>query len=361
MSTSDPNLLAAMRAIEAAKKPDSSFRWTRDQPYPQPCHAFDAESGKWIPSSTSPTPSAAAEDSGSAVVTKIALITWNVDFMLPLASQRMSSALSHLHSLVETDPTTPTVVLLQEMLVSDLALIQAAPWVRERFCLTDIGDEFWESGYYGTVTLIDKRLRIRSAFRVHYAATKMERDVLVVDVELDAGGGGKGRVLRVCNTHLESLIAEPPLRPAQMAVAGRWMREAAARVHASVLAGDLNAIQPFDRTLHSENGLRDAYLELGGREDEEQGYTWGQQAQTRLRDIFGCSRMDKVFFWGGVEVVGLERVGKDVLVEGEGERERLVGLGMEKGWVTDHLGLRAEFRVVMRMGGEAEAEDAAKL
>ena len=50
----------------------------------------------------------------------------------------------------------------------------------------------------------------------------------------------------------------------------------------SVLAGDLNAIEPFDRTLHLDNGLKDAYLELGGKEDSEDGYTWGQQAPKAL-------------------------------------------------------------------------------
>ena len=35
-------------------------------------------------------------------------------------------------------------------------------------------------------------------------------------------------------------------------------------IHGGVLAGDLNAIQPFDYTLHAENDLKDAYLESDG-------------------------------------------------------------------------------------------------
>jgi len=154
------------------------------------------------------------------------------------------------------------------MLVSDLRLIQSTPWVRDHFHLTDVDDTFWESGYYGTCTLIDRRLPIKDVLRVHYTLTKMERDALFVDILVE-----KDQVLRFCNTHLESLVADPPLRPAQMTVAAQFMRKLT--VHASFLAGDLNAIQPFDRTLHSDHGLKDAYLELGGKEDSEDGYTWG--------------------------------------------------------------------------------------
>ena len=39
--------------------------------------------------------------------------------------------------------------MLNEMLVSDLELIQAQSWVRNEYNLTDVSDEFWESGYYG--------------------------------------------------------------------------------------------------------------------------------------------------------------------------------------------------------------------
>lgn len=166
----------------------------------------------------------------------------------------------------------------------------------------------------------------------------MERDGLFVDI-----ASGKEQVFRFCNTHLESLVADPPRRPAQMTIAAQFMN--APTVHASFLAGDLNAIEPFDRTLHSDNDLKDAYLELGGKEDSDDGYTWGQQAQTRLRVMFGCSRMDKVFYCGKVNIAKLERIGVDVEVEAEEDKQLLKQQGLEKGWVTDHLGLMAEFAV----------------
>lgn len=123
-------------------------------------------------------------------------------------------------------------------------------------------------------------------------------------------------------------------------------------MHAGLVAGDFNAIQPFDRTLHVDdnNDLKDAFLELGGKEDTEEGYTWGQQAATKLRTQFGCSRMDKVYFCGRVKLLSFERFGQDVLVEGQEEGKKIVELGFEKPWVTDHLGVTAELEVLRSLG-----------
>lgn len=173
----------------------------------------------------------------------------------------------------------------------------------------------------------------------------MERDALFVDVVMK-----DKNVLRLCNTHLESLALTPAVRPIQVNVAAKFMHEPG--ISASILAGDFNAIQPFDRTLHTDNNLKDAYLELGGEEDVDTGYTWGQQAQTNLRQMFGCSRMDKVFFCGGIEVLNLERFGIDVEVASDEDKAALMKEGLEKGWVTDHLGVKAEFKMVEVNGGK---------
>ena len=112
------------------------------------------------------------------------------------------------------------------------------------------------------------------------------------------------------------------------------------------MAGDLNAIQPFDRTLHRVNGLRDAYLELGGQEDSEEGYTWGQQAVPVARETYGCCRMDKVLYCGGVSVQRFGRFGADVEVADRDEQAGIMRSGdFEKGWITDHLGVFAKIVV----------------
>lgn len=324
----------AMKDTATLKKP--SVPWKDDEPHPQSYHTFDPATSSWV----SKTPSAdAASTSDNAGISSISLFSWNIDFMLPFAEARMKPALAYLGNLTgPSPPNTASVIFIQECTPSDLATIAATPWVRERFHLTDLDQTNWATNHYGTVTLVDSRLPITAAFRVHYAKTRMDRDAFFVDVSLG------DKTVRLCNTHLESMALNPPFRPPQMQVVAKYLHEET--LHAALVAGDFNAIQPFDRTLHADNGLRDAFLELGGEEDTAEAYTWGQQAPTKLRERFGCSRMDKVYFTGGAEVVRFERFGEDVLAEGEEEGSQIVALGIEKPWVTDHLGIRAELKIV---------------
>ena len=60
------------------------------------------------------------------------------------------------------------------------------------------------------------------------------------------------------------------------------------------MAGDLNAIEPFDCTLDSGNNLHDMYLELSGKEDDKDGYIWGYQVPWWVSRKFGCNWMDKI-------------------------------------------------------------------
>jgi tyrosyl-DNA phosphodiesterase 2 len=165
----------------------------------------------------------------------------------------------------------------------------------------------------------------------------MGRDGLHVDIR------DKSTVVRLCNTHLESLKAHPRLRPGQVELASQYLH--AQFMDAGVIAGDFNAIEEFDRTLHTEYGLKDAYLENGGVEGSEDGYTWGMQSGESGRQ-YGFSRLDKVLFCGKIQVKNLRRfvagikieVGEDEEVEGLGEGE-----GSETGqFITDHLGLMTD-------------------
>ncbi|KAK3680726.1 Endonuclease/exonuclease/phosphatase [Podospora appendiculata] len=276
-------------------------------------------------------------DETSTMPISFSILSWNIDFMRPLADERMKVALAHLRSLVERAATRPSIIMLNEMVDPDFDLIQMEDWIRQGYRITDSSTQHWQSDY-GTLILIPKSMPIKSVFRVHYSQTRMGRDALFVDISLP-----QDKTLRICTTHLESLVANPPVRPGQLAEAAKFIHEA----DASILGGDLNAIQPFDKTLHLENGLRDAYLETGGEEDAEAGMTWGQMAGTYQRNKFGLTRMDKLLFCGGLEVESFETFGMDLEVEDEVGREQLRALvGMEKGWITDHLGVKADFRVV---------------
>ncbi|KAI0851768.1 Endonuclease/exonuclease/phosphatase [Daldinia vernicosa] len=336
----DELIKKAIQENEATRKPLSAVPWKPDQPYAQPFFTYDRSKQAW----TSAEPKPVQQGGGGNGINRLRLYSWNIDFMLPFAKARMNAALDHLDDLTSKLPSsTAAVIFLQECIEEDLDTIGEKEWVREKFNVTDVDGSNWQA-HYGTTTLVDRRLAITSCFRVHYEKTRMDRDALVVDISLLNNSTPK--TLRLCNSHLESLALEPPLRPAQVRVLATHMR--APGVHGALAAGDFNAVQPFDRGLHADNGLRDAYLEVGGREDSEAGYTWGQQAATSMRERFGCSRMDKVYFTGGLKVCGFERFGADVQVSGERERERreIEELGFEKPWITDHLGVVAEFEVV---------------
>ena len=172
----------------------------------------------------------------------------------------------------------------------------------------------------------------------------MGRDALFVDIK------DTEKCIRFCNTHLESLIARPPLRPAQVKLASGYLHDA----DAGVIAGDFNAIERFDARLHVENGLKDAYLENRGVEGGEGGWTWGMQSGAEGRK-YGCSRMDKVMFCGRVEVRGLERIGEGLKVRVDEEWEDEDDdddddddeeLEAGEQWVTDHLGLMVDVHVL---------------
>ncbi|KAL2134632.1 hypothetical protein VTI74DRAFT_11289 [Chaetomium olivicolor] len=289
---------------------------------------------------------------------QFSVLAWNIDFMRSFDDARMSAALSHLNEL--TRGPFPALILLNEMTKGDLKLIKAAEWIRERYNITDANTDHWESPSYGTTILVPRALPIKDVFRVHYARTSMQRDALFVDLALP-----DEFTLRICTSHLESLRSSPPKRPAQLATAAKYLHQA----YAGIIGGDFNAIEEFDKTLHVENNLKDAYLEVGWEEGHEDGMTWGHMAQKDQRERFGFSRMDKIMFCGRVRLVGFGRFGLDIVVEDEEIAKQLMEVaGLEKAWVTDHLGVRAEFRMEMPespgsggggnvAGGEEEVEE----
>lgn len=349
------------KKIEAKKK--LSVHWTPQEPCLQNYHTYSNATQRWepqIPSNASSSSSIAPLDAETGPVS-VAIYSWNIDFMIPMPDERMTAALAYLATLVfptpsnNTPPTIPTVIFLQEMLESDLSVLQQTQWVQNHFHLTDLDPTTWASGYYGTVTLIDRRLPIHSVFRIHYADTAMERDGLFVDLAIPQPKSSKPHLLRLCNTHLESLIADPPLRPLQLRTAAKFMH--APETSSSVLGGDLNAIQEFDAALHRQPDvdLHDAFLEFSHLEPaaafraNPDTDTWGFTAPTALRDQFGTTRMDKLLYCGRLRVTDFRRFGWDVLIDdalGPKGLELCHRAGTEKAWVTDHLGICATFEVL---------------
>jgi tyrosyl-DNA phosphodiesterase 2 len=224
---------------------------------------------------------------------------------------RLHSAPKYLITLLESLLfSTAILILLQEIIASDLKQLSEMRWVRAYFGMSDLTPENWHDCHYGTVTLVDRRLVVRLQFVSEY-----ERDGLGVDLEVrskdepsgweresaNEGGLPKGeKVFRIVNSHLGSMAANPPMRPRQMAAVGRWVSTRGCV--AGILAGDMNANRPYDRTMPRENGFKDTYLELGGFEDAEDGMTWGYQSNGDSARRFGPSRLDKALVRGEVKV-----------------------------------------------------------
>ncbi|KAF2249818.1 hypothetical protein BU26DRAFT_290322 [Trematosphaeria pertusa] len=341
MSSRTPTPASILDALKASlssgpKKHEDEFYNPRPQTY------WYYNGSSWISSSSSSSSILPAPAASPLSPKALRLMSWNIDILVDFAEERMSAALSYLSDLVSSTPASiPVLIYLQEMGTSDLRQIREAPWVQQRFYITDFDQTNWLFDLCGTTMLIDRRLKVSNVFRVPWYSA-LDRDGLFVDIPLSSNSSAEAKVLRLCNTHLESLVADPPIRPVQMESAGKYLREP--QVAAALLAGDLNAIQPFDRTLHSENGLLDAYLELGGKEDSDDGYTWGYQVPQALRDRFGCSRMDKIFFRGGLRAEKFERIGMGVKAAEE-HRISMRDTGQEE-YVTDHYGVMGDFTFV---------------
>lgn len=313
-------------------------------PEPGPLHTF--RDATWRPSSTPVLPDPIAP--AVAPLNSLHLLTWNIDFMASRPRERMASALRYLEQLVADIPSSSAVVIfLQEIMESenvgeqdanDLSQIANAPWIQQKFNVTDIGSGEWDSPY-GQVALVDRRLAVARVSRLRFVS-EYQRVALFVDVCLCSSSSGDAKYLRLCNVHLDSSYGT--MRPVQWKALAKHLQSGAEGVAASILAGDCNANQPRDRTEPQDNGFKDAYLELGRGEGDEEGATWGFQSLSWER--WGRQRLDKEVFWGDVRVRKLDRMGVGVQVEDEAARSEIKSLG-ELPFVTDHYGLMGDFEV----------------
>ncbi|KAI3397251.1 hypothetical protein diail_11050 [Diaporthe ilicicola] len=351
-----------------------------DEYTPQSQPYFSFSGSKWQRGRTPAAHEASAANEG-ARITHLRLLTWNIDFMAPFPQARMASALSYSHmqsiylqTLVEGIPApTAVIICLQELrqdmpinfdrlqksfdaqIADDLRQIASAPWVQDRFLVTDLTTDHWRCGY-NNVTLVDRRLGIASVARLPFVS-EYKREALLVDIAVkpskgqdEPGQAESGHsILRLCNVHLDSMAGKPPMRPIQWKACAKYLQDESEGVVAGILAGDCNANQDYDLTQPKENGFKDAYLEMGGKEDDPEGHTWGPQSK---KSRFPHKRMDKVCFWQQERSEGqallvlksLEHIGVGVKVEDVSVSEKLD----EEGWtdfVTDHYGLMAEFEV----------------
>lgn len=263
----------------------------------------------------------------NTIPTSLTLVTWNVDFMTPYANERLTVALDYLRFHVfpeyRGDQPPPCLILLQEIKADAFETLLAHPWVRAYFMVVpgSTADGWPRGAAYGIVTLVARSTLLADSSCVHFGETRMWRSALVTDVLL-GGAEPRARVLRVVNTHLESLLEGTNRRVAQMGVIASLLTEAG--TFGGIVGGDMNAIAPSDETLAEDNGLSDAWEHR--RDGAEDGATWGYQPTDR----FPPGRLDKILYTRNddLEIRDVRRIA--------------IGLTMPLAggaWVSDHYGL----------------------
>ncbi|KAF3907131.1 hypothetical protein ABW21_db0204830 [Orbilia brochopaga] len=300
-----------------------------------PIHAFDSDEKTWKSIQNTGELNRHIEPRSN-----FALITWNVDFMSPEPENRIEAALSYLRSLLvsggpsKPDAISPAIIVLQEINHSMVKSLAENEWVQQHFYVTDISTDsgIWTKSHYGTVTLVDRRIPVKTVLRLHYDSD-MNRDCLFVDVEAASSHNSQTVTVRVGNTHLESLVPPTPMRLNQIKLAGRFVLHDS-NVYTGLIAGDMNPIDPFDAYLPVEVGLQDAYLDGGGTEDNPAGHTWGyQEAQ---ESPYPKRRFDKIFYAPGGRMTV-----EQVAVIGAGQKTTK----QPEVFISDHFGVFGNIRI----------------
>ena len=294
-----------------------------------------------------------ARYAGGILPTSITLITWNVDYNTPNVAERLTAALDYLqfHAFPEYKGNQPPrcMILLQEIALQAFDVLLAHPWVQAWFMVVPGSpEEGWpRDAWYGTATLVARSVPLAESKCVHFGESYMQRNALVTDVLL-GGAEPLPRVLRVVNTHLESLPEGTKRREVQLSTIAELLREEetetegegeTARV-GGIVGGDMNAITQSDVVLADQNGLLDAWEERGRWDvgvaaassdalpEEEEGTTWGYQPPC----MFPPGRLDKILYTEGdaFDVKGIRIVAKGLKMPGY------------NGWVSDHYGLSCQ-------------------
>jgi tyrosyl-DNA phosphodiesterase 2 len=161
----------------------------------------------------------------------IEFVSWNVSYDTAMVAQRMECVLRHLEKVVFKcrggEAPEPCVVLLQEVhSMNGLDVILKDEWVREHFFVTPADTSKWpEPTLYGNVTLVEKSIPVMDAHILEFGLSCMQRTGVIVDIKLAAPKPKEYDViLRVINTHLESLEVGNEVRPQQLKLLSKFVK-----------------------------------------------------------------------------------------------------------------------------------------
>ncbi|KAH9850351.1 Endonuclease/exonuclease/phosphatase [Lenzites betulinus] len=254
-----------------------------------------------------------------SIPAEIRLVTWNVDFMAPRSDVRFLCILSYLQNSTLSSPPEPACILLQELDAKSFDALLASDWVRKHFAVVPDSTKEWRGSHYGNATLVSRSIPVRDVKKMDFRNSQMGRSAIFVDIPVRLSpDSDELRVVRVANTHLESLPQGSSQRTEQLKAIAELLRVDG--VDGGVVGGDMNMIgDTKDQSIHIDAGLQDACL----FPDDPASHTWGFQPVSR----WPRGRMDRVFFVGeGLLVDSVQVIGK--------------GLRIKNGqWASDHCGL----------------------
>ncbi|KAJ7931527.1 Endonuclease/exonuclease/phosphatase [Mycena leptocephala] len=253
----------------------------------------------------------------------IELVSWNVSFDAPLVATRMAAMLRHLEKVVfkcrggRHRAEVNALVGLETILKDE--------WVREHFFVTPADTSKWPTdppARYGNVTLVEKSIPVVDAHILEFGLSAMQRTGVMYDV-----------ILRIINTHLESLPSGDDARPEQLKLLSKFLRQVAPGVRGGIISGDMNPIGPKDAGVPGALGLKDAWRK---GDTDERGFTWGEQP----RSEFPAGRFDKILYLPrkGYRVDEPQRIGMGLKVSNERVPNGL--------WMSDHCGLWTKVQVL---------------
>ena len=333
---------------------------------------------------------------------RVRILTWNVDFFSPNASERLKCILSYIQCTLfscheEKHAPESCIILFQEVEAEVLPLLLASTWLRAHFQVTPISNFNWPNrSHYGCVMLVSKDIGIIRARNLIFKGSHQSRAALIMDILLSApredeteinkfievqyqeesrnltyresdefisskeAEGSRQHplaVFRIANVHLESLPQGANERRQQLALIAQALQardeDKVDNLLGGMVCGDMNSICASDRDLHSEVGLLDAYLlnaaSAGAADDDihdVDGLTWGFQPIS----TYPPGRLDKVLHTPAPDLSA--NTGSASFVSFTVDAPTRVGVGLkieDDQFASSHVGLSTTLTVCTKM------------
>ncbi|KZT51188.1 hypothetical protein CALCODRAFT_503842 [Calocera cornea HHB12733] len=223
------------------------------------------------------------------------LFTWNINGLWDGAEKRLAPCLDLLKRnlkklLRESDEAEQrAIICIQEFHGPLFQSLLARAWIRDNWIVIAPGDI--ETRVYDCITLVSKNLVLSAAFLMSFRHSHMGRRAIFVDLPFDLGPDAATALVRVGNTHLESMDNSGTRRLQLEDIASQLRRDI---VHCGIIGGDLNANAPSDEHLADEFELSDVW-DLGVGDEDAMTWGWTQKRFPHGRfDKFLLSRPDRM-------------------------------------------------------------------